>query len=332
MIIWKCYIQSNKKSRTFEARTRLSLDEIISPTTQISHQSIVGLIGSCFVENIGAKLAYFKFKNWINPNGILFHPLAIEKALSAIISNQTYSKSDLLYHQERWHSLDYHSDFSSPNSSETLEKINKSIQDTHTLLIGTSHLVITLGTAWVYHHIASDRLVANCHKIPQKEFIKRLLSMEEIVNSLTRIVSLVKRVNPTIEILFTLSPIRHLRDGMLANSQSKSLLLSAIHQVIKDNDIRYFPSYEIMLDDLRDYRFYKADLLHPNETGIQYIWNIFKEVWITPTSYNIMKQIEQVQKGLQHKSFNANSNDHLKFLKHLEQKKETLYTKYGISF
>ncbi len=315
-----------------EFRTSLNLNEISKPKNPISYEGKIGLIGSCFVENIGEKLNYYKFSNWINPNGILFHPLAIEKTLSAIISKTAYTKSDLIYDNERWHSMDYHSDFSSLDASETLRKINTSVQNTFEALQTTSHLIITLGTAWVYHHIATDELVANCHKIPQKEFIKRLLSVAEIVNSLQRSIDLVKQINPTIEVILTLSPIRHLKDGMLANSRSKAHLLTAIHQVVGTTATHYFPSYEIMLDDLRNYRFYGSDMLHPNEISIAYIWNIFKEIWVSPTSFDLMEQMAQVQRGLEHKAFNASSKKHLEFLKKLDKKKETLYNLYGISF
>ena len=313
-------------------RTTLNLNEISKPKHPISYAAKIGLIGSCFVENIGEKLDYYKFSNWINPNGILFHPLAIEKALTAIISKTAYTKSDLIYDNESWHSMDYHSDFSSLDASETLYKINSSIQSSFEALQTTSHLIITLGTAWVYHHIATDELVANCHKIPQKEFVKRLLSVDEIVTSLQHIIDLIIEINPNIEVILTLSPIRHLKDGMLANSRSKAHLLTAIHQVVGGTSTHYFPSYEILLDDLRNYRFYGSDMLHPNETSVAYIWNVFKEVWINPTSSNLMEQVAQVQRGITHKAFNANSKEHLEFLKKLNKKKETLYNLYGISF
>ncbi len=313
-------------------RTTLNLNEIPKPKHPISYDAKIGLIGSCFVENIGEKLDYYKFSNWINPNGILFHPLAIEKALTAIVSKTVYTKSDLIYDNERWHSMDYHSDFSSLDASDTLKKINASIKDGFETLQTTSHLIITLGTAWVYHHIGTDELVASCHKIPQKEFVKRLLSTDEIATSLQRSINLVRKINPTIEMILTLSPIRHLKDGMLANSRSKAHLLTAIHQVVGSTSTHYFPSYEILLDDLRNYRFYGSDMLHPNEVSIAYIWTIFKEVWINPKSYNLMEQVAQVQRGITHKAFDAKSKKHLEFLRKLNKKKETLYDLYGISF
>ena len=314
-----------------EFRTNLNINEISKPKNPISYEAKIGLIGSCFVENIGEKLNYYKFSNWINPNGILFHPLAIEKALSAVVSKKEYSKADLIYDNERWHSMDHHSDFSSLDAAKTLGSINTSLQNTFEALQTTSHLIITLGTAWVYHHIATDNLVANCHKIPQKEFVKRLLSVTEIVASLQNSIDLVKKINPKLEVILTLSPIRHLKDGMLANSRSKAHLLAAIHQVV-DTTTHYFPSYEIMLDDLRNYRFYSSDMLHPNEVSVAYIWTIFKEIWISPKSFDLMEQVAQVQRDLQHKAFNPSSEKHNNFLKKLDKKKETLYNLYGISF
>lgn len=313
-------------------RTAIQTDEIQQSTNTISYQSNIGLIGSCFVENITEKLSYYKFANWYNPHGILFNPIAIEKALSDIVRNKKYTEKDLFFHNERWHSWHHHSDFSSNTTSETLSKINASIQKTAMDLKETSHLIITLGTAWIYQHIESDQTVANCHKVPQKYFIKKILSTTEIVRSLQNSIALARKTNPKLQIILTLSPVRHLKDGMLANSRSKAHLLAAIHKVTANADAYYFPSYEAVLDDLRDYRFFATDMVHPNETAIDYVWHIFKEVWIAPKVSPVMEKVAQIQKGLHHKAFNPDSEQHKQFLKKLIVQQANLFENYNITF
>ena len=318
-------------------RTILNSNEILSPLSnglqkKIDYQSKIGLIGSCFVENISKKLSYFKFDNFVNPYGILFNPKAIEKALSDIVNQRKYVEDDLEFNNELWLSLHHHSSFSNKEASKTIEIINQSIEQTNSELKKTSHLIITLGTAWVYHHIETDQLVANCHKIQQSNFIKRQLSINEIVNSLNKSIELVRSISPEIKLIFTLSPIRHLKDGMIANSLSKARLLSGIHEVIDNLNTFYFPSYEIQIDDLRDYRFYEKDMLHPNELAINCIWAIFKEVWIHPTSFSIMEEIASIQRDMQHKPFNPDSEQHQKFLKNLSEKQEKITQRIGIAF
>ncbi|CAM1352571.1 GSCFA domain-containing protein [Tenacibaculum ascidiaceicola] len=292
---------------------------------QISYQSKLLLLGSCFSENIGNKLDYYKFQSKQNPFGILFHPKAIENLIIKALNKEKYTDKDVFFHNERWHSFEAHSSLSAINKNELLNSLNLSIQQTFEQLLNTTHLIITLGTAWVYREITSDTIVANCHKVPQKKFLKELLSVDEISESLKAINSLVKSVNKNISVIYTVSPVRHLKDGFTENQRSKAHLLSAIHEVVEPRSaIYYFPSYEIMMDELRDYRFYNEDMIHPNQTAINYIWKKFKEVWIAEGSYQTMQQVDTIQRGLNHKPFNPNSEAHQLFLKKLQQKKETL--------
>lgn len=292
---------------------------------QINYQSKLLLLGSCFSENIGNKLDYYKFQSKQNPFGILFHPKAIENLIIKTLNKEKYTDKDVFFHNERWHSFEAHSSLSAINKNELLNSLNLSIQQTFEQLQNTTHLIITLGTAWVYREIISDTLVANCHKVPQKKFLKELLSVDEISESLQAISSLVKSVNKNISVIYTVSPVRHLKDGFIENQRSKAHLLSAIHEVVEPRSaIYYFPSYEIMMDELRDYRFYNEDMIHPNKTAINYIWKKFKEVWIMEDSYQTMQQVDTIQRGLNHKPFNPNSEAHQLFLKKLQQKKETL--------
>jgi len=194
--------------------------------------------------------------------------------------------------------------------------------------------LITLGTAWFYRFIETDKIVANCHKIPQKNFLKEVLYVKSIIESLEAIIELVKSVNPKVLILFTVSPIRHIKDGFIENTQSKSHLISAIHQVIEPRKgTYYFPSYEIMMDELRDYRFYSEDMLHPNPTAVNYIWEKFQSVWISSETEKVMNDVNIVQKGMKHKPFNPESEQHKAFLKSLEDKKSQLSQQFPhISF
>ena len=288
---------------------------------QIDYNSKLLLIGSCFSENIGNKLNYFKFQSNTNPFGILFHPKAIESLITKSINLKKYTDDDVFFLNERWHCFEAHSDLSDPIKENILNTLNSLIQSTNDQINNTSHLIITLGTSWVYREISSDTVVANCHKVPQKKFLKELLTADEISESLDAIISLVKSVNPSIQIIFTVSPVRHLKDGFIENSRSKAHLLSGIHEVINSrNHIHYFPSYEIMMDDLRDYRFYESDMIHPNETAISYIWEQFKKTWIHDSANAIMEKVDSVQKGLQHRPFNENSEQHQTFLNNLKMK------------
>ena len=300
---------------------------------QIDYNSNLVLIGSCFSENIHKKLDYFKFNTFSNPFGILFNPKAIEKLIINAINCEKYTKKDIFQLNERWHCFDAHSDLSSSNKDELLGNLNTAIEITSQNILGASHIVITLGTSWIYRFIESDTIAGNCHKVPQKKFLKKLLTVDEVSASLDTICTLIKSVNSKAEIIFTVSPVRHIKDGFVENSQSKSHLIAGIHQVVdKRKRINYFPSYEIMMDDLRDYRFYANDMIHPNETAINYIWGKFQEVWLTENTSSIMKEVDSIQKGLTHKPFNPNSEQHQDFLKKLNIKIEHLKIKNNITF
>jgi len=300
---------------------------------QIDYNSKLLLIGSCFSENIGEKFKYFKFQSRVNPFGILFHPLAIENLITRAINQDYYTEDELTFHNEQWCCLDAHSKLNSASKSDLLKRLNAQIKFTNQQIKESTHIIITLGTSWVYRHIASDNIVANCHKLPQKQFLKELLSVEQILESLEAIISLVRSINPKVNFIFTVSPVRHIKDGFIENTRSKAHLITAIHQITKGNRSlseveMYFPSYEIMMDELRDYRFYSADMIHPNEVAINYIWDKFIKVWISETSNLTMQDIETVQKGLKHKPFNSNSEAHQLFIAKLEKLIKDLCKKY----
>ena len=300
---------------------------------QIDYNSKVVLLGSCFSENIGEKFQYYKFQSLQNPLGIQFHPLAIERLITDAINQKEFTEEDIFFHNEQWHCFDAHSRLSNSDENQLLSQLNTSISITHKFLSDASHVIITLGTAWAYRFIETDNFVANCHKIPQKKFLKELLFVEQITESLDAIVSLVKSVNPNANFVFTVSPVRHIKDGFIENTQSKSHLISAIHQLLSQRAeskyLSYFASYEIMIDELRDYRFYNDDMLHPNNLAINYIWEKFMSVWIKEDAQQTMTEVEIIQKGLSHKAFNPNSEAHQKFIESIQKSIEIVKSKYN---
>ncbi|WP_179351698.1 GSCFA domain-containing protein [Winogradskyella vidalii] len=296
---------------------------------QIDYNSKLLLLGSCFSENIGEIFHYFKFQSTVNPFGILFQPLAIESLITNAINEKVYTESDLLFQNEQWHCFEAHSQLSSASKEDILQRLNQQIQFANQQITTASHIIITLGTSWVYREKATDTIVANCHKVPQKQFLKELLSVDTITESLKAIIALIKSVNPKVSCLFTVSPVRHTKDGFVENMQSKAHLISAIHNVVEPRQQNYyFPSYEIVMDELRDYRFYAEDMIHPNQTAIYYIWERFQKVWMSEAAFEIMDRVETIQKGLQHKPFNSDSEAHQKFLKNLKSKIEKLQEKH----
>ena len=190
-------------------------------------------------------------------------------------------------------------------------------------------MVLTFGTAWVYDHLESMQTVANCHKLPNTLFRKKLLSIDQIRSAMINSITLIQDANPSASILLTVSPVRHLKDGLIENSRSKSHLLTAIHQVVEELvGLSYFPSYEIMFDELRDYRFYNSDMIHPNETAIEYIWDKFRSVWLDPNTRGTMKDVDKIQKGLAHKPFNKNSEAHIRFMETIKQGQQRLTAEF----
>ena len=311
-----------------ELQTKLPLKP--QQHNQIDYQSKIGLFGSCFSEYIAEKFKYYKFQNFDNPFGILFHPLAIESLIVNAINEKCYTEDDIFFHNEQWHCFEAHSKLSRRSKEALLNELNTQVKATSVFLKDASHIIITLGTAWIYRLIETDTFVANCHKVPQKKFLKELLSVEAITESLEAIVSFMKSANSKVSIIFTVSPVRHIKDGFVENTQSKSHLISAIHQVVEPrNQLYYFPSYEIMLDELRDYRFYKEDMLHPSALAIHYIWERFYKVWVSETANQTMQEVEFIQKGLEHRPFNPASDAHHLFLQKLDDKQKYLHSKFN---
>jgi hypothetical protein len=276
----------------------------------ITHKDKLLLLGSCFTENIGDYLKNYQFSIHTNPFGIIYHPISIFNSLENIISQKKYTESDLIYHHELFISLEHHGDFSGINKENVLSKINTAIEESHAFFNLSNYIVITLGTSFVYEYIAQHKIVANCHKIPNTAFKKRLLSVDEIVDAFHK---LSKNITDK-TILFTVSPVRHWRDGASENLRSKSILIESIHQIVEQNsNCFYFPAYEIMMDELRDYRFYTEDMLHPNTVAVKYIWKRFSETYFSEKTAQINQRIEKINLLLQHRIKNENTNAKLEF-------------------
>ncbi|WP_339667332.1 GSCFA domain-containing protein [Maribacter arcticus] len=286
----------------------------------IDYSSQLFLLGSCFSQNIGEKLKHYKFQELQNPFGILFHPLAIEKLIQRAVQQDVYVENDVFNINEQWHCFDAHSELSNLFKEKLISDLNFAGERTLVQLKKASHVIITFGTAWVYRNTSSKQVVANCHKVPQSNFTKELLGVEDVKESLKRTIELVHSVNPAVQFIFTVSPVRHLKDGFVQNQLSKAHLISAIHQVIDTDKISYFPSYEIMMDELRDYRFYTKDMVHPNEIAVDYIWEKFCEVWIDDSVSDTMTKVDEIERGLRHRAFNPNSMAHQNFLTSLRGK------------
>lgn len=270
----------------------------------INHRQGMMMLGSCFTDNIGQRLRQACFDVEINPFGTLYNPASIACGIDDLLNKRIFQKSDLIQvaGDNRWHSFSHHSSFSSVNAEMMLSDINKHIEKTHQAITRASLLIVTFGTAWIYEHIDSQKVVANCHKLPMTHFTRRLMSVEEIISQWQGVISKLRLVNRDIRIVFTVSPIRHLRDGAHENQISKSILLLAINELVKnDNQLIYFPAYEVMNDDLRDYRFYASDMTHPSNIAIDYIYDMFSRSFFDEETMRLASECERLTRRLSHR-------------------------------
>ncbi len=290
----------------------------------IDYNSKIVLLGSCFAENMGEKFEYFKFKNGVNPFGIIFNPVSIEKLIDRTVNQEFFTEKDVFFHNEKWQCFEVHSQLSNENKDKLIDNLNQILVDFYTQIQTATHIIITYGTSWVYRNKLSNEIVANCHKVPQNQFDKKLLLTEIIEKSIQNTINLATKINPKCRFIFTVSPVRHIKDGFVENQVSKAHLLSSIYKVLQVHHFgekgAYFPSYEIMMDELRDYRFYTAEMLHPNQQAIDYIWIRFFENYINEKEFETMNEVCNIQRSLKHKPFNVNSESHQLFLAKLYEK------------
>jgi len=300
---------------------------------KIGYSSKLILLGSCFSDNIGEKFQFYKFDVLTNPFGVLFNPVSINKIILRSLKGVYFTEEEFIFHHDLWQHLDLHSCLSNVSLDIAVKNANEALKNTKSYLETATHIFITLGSAWTYRYKKTQEIVANCHKIPQIQFKKELLPITEIEKNITAVITEIKKVNPNVKFIFTLSPVRHLKDGFIENNLSKAHLLTAMHaSIAKNNDVHYFPAYEILMDDLRDYRFYKNDFLHPNELAVDYIWNKLKTAFIDEKDYLLMEKVENIQKRLQHKPKNLNSDNYRHFIEKLNADKDLLEKEFGIRF
>lgn len=310
-----------------EFRTTVGMEK---PPFGISCSDKLMGMGSCFAENIGSLLEDNKFVADINPFGILYNPLSISAALFRLLHPEPYTPADLFEAEGVYHCFDHHSRFSSPDRQEALEQMNRRLASSSTHLQQATRLIITFGTAFAYRLKSSGRIVANCHKLPDRLFDRQLLTVDAIAGEWHRLLSALWEHNPELKVVFTVSPIRHWKDGAHPNQVSKATLLMSVNKLQESYPERlaYFPAYEIMMDELRDYRFYADDMLHPSALAIRYIWERFAGQFFPAETRSILNEWEEIKKAINHKPFQPASGAYKQFLLQTLLKAEQLQQKY----
>ena len=298
---------------------------------KLDYREQVVLMGSCFAENIGEKLTRRYFPVDVNPFGILYNPVSVANSLDILLANKRFREEDIFFSNGRWNSYHHHSRFSHQDKEICLQQINDRITKGADNLRQARFLFVTFGTAWVYENRDDNRVVSNCHKIPAKQFRRYRLTVEDTVTRWSQLLSRLWESNPGLQIIFTVSPIRHWKDGAHENQISKSvlfLLIESLFEKFGKERISYFPSYEIVMDELRDYRFYATDMLHLNALAIDYIWERFSQVMITPDSLDIMMKVEKLRLAMEHRPFNQHAESHRLFLDNQLTRAEKLIKQY----
>lgn len=296
--------------------------EIPNSQQKIEVEDHVFSIGSCFASEISDLMQTAQIQTLNNPFGTVFNPYSINHSMKKLHDAEFYTEEDLIKFSDEMISLDHHSSFNSRFVHQTLEKINRNIEEGNRFLQNTNWVVITYGTSFIYEFLPKNKLVANCHKIPGKYFKKRLLTNLEITDSIYETITLLKDIcKENVQILFTVSPVRHTKDGMVENNLSKSKLIAAIHEILPQfENCHYLPVYEVLMDDLRDYRFYKEDLIHPNKQAVQYIWEKFGNAFFSDETMDFVEENFKIAKALAHKTCDDKSPKHQEFLATIEKR------------
>jgi len=281
----------------------------------LSHTMPAVFMGSCFTEHIGQKLTELKFPVDVNPFGVIYNPWSVKNCLEVLIREKEFTKKELHYFDHQWLSFYHQTSFSHPDLQQCLKTINEGIRFSSGFLKTAEFLFITFGTARVFTWKESGQVVSNCHKIPADQFERRMLSPGEITRMFVELMNELSAFNPRLKVVFTVSPVRHWKDGAVGNQVSKATLLLAIHN-LRENfpETGYFPAYEIVMDDLRDYRFYAEDMIHLNRTANEYIWRLFKHSFIEKESQEIISRIEKILEAVAHRPMKPDSESHRKFL------------------
>lgn len=303
--------------------------EIKPSQLKIGYEDSIMTLGSCFAENIGLKMSNLYFDINTNPFGVLYNPVSILKSIELLMQNNLFTKNDLFTNRGLWQSFSFSSLFSDVNQEKCLEKLNSSFSNAASSLQKTDYILITFGTAWIYEEKSSGSVVSNCHKLPANRFVRRRLTTEEIVADYSNLIQRFQELYPHTKFIFSVSPIRHWKDGAHENNISKSTLLLAIEMLEKKfNNVEYFPAYEIMMDELRDYRFYASDMLHPSEVAVDYIWKRFCETFFDEMTMKMKEEFEQLKNNLSHRPLFPESDEYQTFKINLEKLKEILKSRY----
>lgn len=307
-------------------RTDFSIPQLGDP---IDYHGAVLMTGSCFSENIVQRLSAYKFHVQANPSGIIYNPISLAAELSRIIENKPVGAETLFLSEGVYRHFDFHSRFAHPEQQTAADSMNESTARAHTFLNTCTHLVVTFGTSVVYKLTNTGAIVANNHKLPAGRFQKIQLTSTEIVEAWQPLIGKIKQAYPQLNIMFTVSPVRHIRDGMIENQLSKSVLIRAVHELKnRFSHIYYFPAYEIMMDDLRDYRFYEKDMIHPNEIAVDYIFEKFKTACISPDCFSLMDEISSITAAVQHQPFFPDTEAHQRFKKQMFERVGVLQKQY----
>lgn len=273
------------------------------------------MMGSCFTDHVGDKLREYLFDVVVNPFGVTYNPMSVKKGISRLLSKKKYIEDDLHFYNELWFSFDHYTKFSATDKVEALHHINTEFHSAKEKLKSAGFLIITFGTAFAYRYKKTGEIVCNCHKIPANQFERSMLSTRSIIREYEELIKQILKVNPELQVIFTLSPVRHLKDGLVENQRSKATLLLAVNELVKlfPESAHYFPSYEIMMDDLRDYRYYESDMTHPNDQAIEYIWERFKETVISEEACEIITKIDPLIKAKKHRPLHTDTKAYKKF-------------------
>ena len=297
----------------------------------LRHSDKLLVMGSCFAENIGTRLERMKFRTITNPYGVLYNPLSIAEGLTRLMERHPFTEEELHeFPDGGWNTWMHHSRYSNPDKQAALTTINNSIEQASCQLAEADVLILTLGTAWVYRLTETNEVVGNCHKVPERKFIRQRLQVQEIIEALTKVLGRLSEINPKLRVLFTVSPVRHLKDGLHGNQLSKATLQLAVDELCqtRPEQCHYFPAYEIVMDELRDYRFYAEDMAHPSMQAVEYVWERFVEHVTDHEAQAFITQWDKIARALAHRPFHPEAEEYKQFVLQNRMKIEILKEKY----
>jgi hypothetical protein len=297
---------------------------------EIDYHTPILTLGSCFTENIGERLKALRLPICVNPFGIVYNPISIADSINYLMTDDFYAEKDIFKHHDLYHSWQHHGRFSSPDIDKILRGVKAEIKKGRDTLKKTKILMLTLGTARIFMEKKTGQVVANCHKVPASHFEEKRLNVAEIVEKLSDTFEKIKSQNIDCQIIITVSPIRHIKDGLVENQRSKATLILAAEALSKQySNVQYFPAYEIMMDDLRDYRFYEADMIHPNSQAIDYIWQRFLDTYFSEKTQGIMREVGKLNTMQNHSPLHGDTEGYQQFVDKVRKYEMELKEKYS---